>query len=174
MGNVRWAIDRATCNGGPCDGALKPVTTEIVYETYARQRAAIRLVQFEVWKDGVTDRDDPDLWKKLDVQVHSRVVGTAAFDSRYVSFDRRVGNNARYSLDLRDLDSVVGMGTITDPANCPAYPVTYVAGTNETYIEAPVEFYVTVNGAELRPAGASMFVVRYQNYTGLYAPCVAP
>lgn len=174
MGNVRYAINRATCGGGPCEDTLHPYSGDIVYDTYARQRAAIRVVEFEVWKEGVTDRDDSDLWKKLDVQVHSRVVGTEAFASRYVSFDRRVGNNARYAIDLRDLDSVVGQGTIKDAAKCPSYAISYVPETNQTYVEAPVEFYVTVNEAELRPEGAPTFRVRYQNYADLYVPCVSP
>lgn len=169
MGNVRYAINRMTCDGGPCESSLYPFTTDVIYETYARQRAAIRVVQFEVWKEGVTDHDDPDLWKKLDVQVHSRVSGASASTTRYVSFDRRVGNNARYAIDLRDLDSVPGSGL-----SCPPYPVTYVPGTNETYVEAPVDFYVTVNGAELRPEGAATFRVRYQNYADLYTPCITP
>jgi hypothetical protein len=174
MGNVRSAIQRETCGGGPCESTLRPVTSDILYDTYARQRAAVRVVEFDVWKEGVTDHDDPDLWKKLDVQVHYRVIGTERFTAKYVDFDHRVGNDARYSIDLRGLDSVVGATTITDPANCPSYPVTYVAGANQAYVEAPVEFYMTVNGAELRPDASPAFVVRYQNYAQLYAPCVTP
>lgn len=172
LGNVRYAINRATCAGGPCEDTLRPYSGDIVYDTYARQRAAIRVVEFDVWKAGVTDRDDADLWKKLDVQVHSRVTGAETFSSQYVSFSRRVGNDARYSIDLRTLDSVPGFGTITNAASCPAYLISYVPETNQTYVEAPVEFYVTVNGAELRPAGAPTFRVRFQNYANSYAPCV--
>lgn len=165
LGNVRYAIERQTCNGGPCEGSLKSFVGDITYETYARQRAAIRVVQFDVWKAGVTDHDDPDLWKKLDVQVHSRVVGSAnpSFSQRWVSFDHRVGNDARYTIDLRDLDAVPG----TPGAACPPYPLTKI---NEAYVEAVVELYVTVNGVELRPAGGT-WRVRYQNYADLYRAC---
>lgn len=164
IGNVRYAIERQTCNGGPCESSLKAFGGDITYETYARQRAAIRVVQFDVWKEGVTDRDDPELWKKLDVQVHSRVLGSASFTQRYVSFDHRVGNDARYTIDLRNLDAVPG----TPGAACPPYPLTKI---NEAYVEAVVELFVTVNGVELRPASGT-WRVRYQNYVDSYRACV--
>lgn len=173
VGNTRYAINRQTCSGGPCESTLHPLTTTAVdYDTYARQRAAIRVVQFDVWKEGVTDHDDADLWKKLDVQVHYRVEGESAFTTRYVNFDHRTGNDARYSLDLRDLDSLPGLGTITDAVNCPSYSITHVPETNDVYVQAAVEFYFTVNGVSLRPSSGKHFRVRYQNYAGLYAPCV--
>jgi uncharacterized protein YraI len=164
MGNVRYAINRMTCDGAPCASTLLPFTSEITYETYARQRAAIRVVQFDVWKAGVTDRDDPELWKKLDVRVYSRVVGAPTFTQRWVSFDRRVGNDARYSIDLRELDSLPDVRA----GGCPAYPITKV---NDAYVEAPVEFYVSVNGVELRPPSGT-WRVRYQNYLDGYRACV--
>jgi hypothetical protein len=167
MGNVQYAIERQTC-GGICDGALKPVTGPIVYGTWARQRAAVRAITFEVWKDGVTSWDNPDLWRQLDVQVHSRVGGTGPFTSRYVRFDKRLGNNARYAVDLSPLDPIPGLTTVQNPADCPAFPLE----SSGAYVAATLELYVTVNGAELRPEGGGTFRVRYENYAGLYAPCV--
>ncbi len=172
IGNVRYAIDRMTCNG-ICESSLRAVDGDIHYDTYARQRAAIRALTFEVWKDGVTSWDNPDRWKQLDVQVHSRVGSTGAFTTRHVDFDRRLGNNARYAVDLRALDPIPGPFTIQDPSDCPAFDLAVQPGSNGTYVEAVVELYVTVNGVELRPSGAaSVFRVRYANYKGLYAPCV--
>jgi hypothetical protein len=172
MGNVRYAIDRMTCNG-ICDASLKPVSGEISDDMWARQRAAVRALTFEVWKDGVTNWDNPEQWKQLDVQVHARVGSTGAFKTSWVSFERRIGNNARYAIDLRSLDPIPGLFTIQDPSDCPAFELTATAHSNGAYVEAVVELYVTVNGAELRPAGAgSAFRVRYANYKGLYAPCV--
>lgn len=169
VGNVRSVISRQTCNG-PCESDLKPVQGAIVYDTWARQRAAIRSVYFEVWKDGVTSWDNPDLWKQLDVQVHSRVGSAGAFKSAYVSFDRRLGNNARYGVDLRGLDPIVGNATLTNVADCPAGLVALPSG--EPLVEATVELYFTVNGAELRPANGGTFEVRYVNYKAPYAICV--
>lgn len=172
IGNVRYAIDRMTC-GGICESSLREIDGDIRYETYARQRAAIRALTFEIWKDGVTSWDNPDRWKQLDVQVHSRVGSTGPFTTRYVDFERRLGNNARYAVDLRALDPIPGTFTIQHPHDCPAFDLTIQAGSNDAYVEAVVELYVTVNGVELRPSGAgSVFRVRYANYKDLYAPCV--
>ncbi|MBX3264651.1 MAG: hypothetical protein KF782_33575 [Labilithrix sp.] len=172
VGDVRYAIDRATC-GGICDGSLRPVTGEIPYDTWARQRAAVRAVTFEVWKEGVTDRDNPDLWRQLDVQVHARVGASGAFTSSWVSFDKRVGNNARYAIDLRALDPIPGHFTIQDANDCPAFELGVPADPSGAYVDAVVELFVTVNGVEVRPSGpGSVFRVRYTNYKSLYAPCV--
>ena len=172
IGNVRYAIDRMTCNG-ICDGSLRPVNGDIPYDTWARQRAVIRALTFEVWKDGVTNWDNPDRWRQLDVQVHSRVGNTGPFAMHHVDFDRRLGNNARYAADLRALDPIPGLFTIQDASDCPAFDLSVPSGSNDAYVEAVVELYVTVNGVEVRPSGpGSVFRVRYTNYKGLYAPCV--
>ncbi|MBX3221282.1 MAG: hypothetical protein KF795_12235 [Labilithrix sp.] len=172
IGDVRFAIDRMTCNG-ICDSSLRPVSGEIQYDTWARQRAAVRAITFEVWKEGVTDRENADRWRQLDVQVHSRVGTSGPFSSSWVTFDKRVGNNARYAIDLRALDPVPGNFTIQNASDCPAFTLGVPAGANGAYVDAVVELFVTVNGVELRPAGAgSVFRVRYTNYKGLYEPCV--
>jgi hypothetical protein len=170
MGNVRAVTSRATCNGGPCDADLRPAEPEVLYDTWTRQRAAIRELTFEVWKDGVTSWDNPDLWRQLDVQVHSRVGSTGAFKTSYVTFDRRLGNNARYAVDLRALDPIDGQGTVAKAADCPTFPL--VATPDGQYVDATVELYFTVNGAELRPSTGGTFRVRYENYKGMYAVCV--
>lgn len=169
MGNVQSIIERRTCNG-PCEVDMRPVRGDILYDTWARQRAAIRAMFFEVWKAGVTDFDNVDLWKQLDVQIHSRHSGSDLWTTSYVSLDRRVGNNARYTVDLRTLDSLDPHFTITNPADCPAFPLTVTQ--DGSYVETTVELYFTVNGAELRPASGDVFRIRYQNYRGLYAPCI--
>jgi hypothetical protein len=171
VGNPSVIISRQTCNG-PCESDLHPVTGEILYDTWARQRAAIRSFYFEVWKDGVTSWDNPDLWKQLDVQVHSRASGTGAFSSAYVSFDRRSGNNARYGVDLGALDPIKGQFTIANQSDCPTFPLTAPASNGGQYVEATVELYFTINGVELRPSPGGTFRVRYQNYKSSYAVCV--
>lgn len=174
IGNARWALDRQTCDGGPCEASLQPLgEAPVVYDTWVRERAAIRVVQFDVWKERVTDRDNPDLWKELDVQLHSRVAGTQDFTTRYVDFDHRVGNDARYGIDLRSLDALSFPGVVPARADCPSYPLTRIAGSGgDDLVEVPVEFYVTVNGVELRPASGKTFQIRYRNHASLVAVCL--
>ncbi len=175
IGNIRYAIERVTCEGGPCDSTLRPVPAELVYDSWARQRAAVRVITFETWKEGVTDFDNGDLWKQLDVQVHTRVQGTTTFASSYVRFSKRAGNNARYAVDLTAIDPIPGHVMVQDKKDCPAFPLKSAA--NGAYVEATLELYMTVNGVEVRPEGAGsdgLFRVRYQNYADRFAPCVAP
>ena len=171
LGNVRSVMSRQTCKG-PCESDMRPVTGELLFDTWTRQRAAIRAIFFEAWKDGVTSFDNADLWKQLDVQVHSRVSGSGPFTTAYVGFDRRTGNNARYALDLGALDPVPGRVTITKKSDCPSFALSAPAENGGQYVEVALELYFTVNGVELRPAPGAAYRVRYQNYKGLYAPCV--
>jgi hypothetical protein len=167
VGNVSYAIDRASC-GGVCDGALRPIPGEVLYDTWARQRASIRVIAFEIWKEGVTDWENPDRWRQLYVQVHARAVGEGRFSTRHVPGDRRLGNNVRYTVDLVALDPIPGVHTPTRVEDCPAATLTAAA----SHVDAIVELYFTVNGIERRPAGPdSTYRVRYQNYRDLYAPC---
>jgi len=168
MGNVRSVISRMTCAGGKlCEGDLRAVSsTPIPYDTWARQRAAIRQLTFEVWKQGTTDFDNPELWRQLDVQVHYRAGGAGDFRTAYVDLERRVGNNARYAVDLRSLDPIPGIVGIA-AADCP--PLTREPGS--PYVSSTVEVFFTVNGAELRPAGGGAFLVRYENYADAFAAC---
>ena len=171
VGNVRAVISRQTCNG-PCERDLHPVAGELLYDTWARQRAAYRGITFEVWKDGVTDHDNPELWKQLDVQVHSRVGSAGPFTSTYVTFERRLGNNARYLADLTSLDPIKGLYAVSSVADCPPFPLTAPPANGGQYVEATLELFFTVNGVELRPSGGGTFRVRYQNYRSAYALCI--
>jgi len=171
MGNVRSVTSRQTCNG-PCESDMRDVQGDVLFDTWTRQRAAIKAIYFEAWKQGVTDFDNADLWRQLDVQVHSRVGSSGPFTTAYVGFDRRTGNNARYAVDLGALDPIDGRVAITKASDCPAFPITAPADNGGQYVEATVELYFTVNGAELRPAPGASYRVRYQNYKSSYALCV--
>ncbi len=174
LGNARYAIERQTCDGRACDASLRPVPPAIVYESWARQRAAVRVITFEVWKEGVTDRENPDLWRQLDVQVHARLQGTTTFTTSYVALDRRVGNDARYAIDLAKLDPIPGFAVADTAEKCPAVPLRLPPELNGGYVEATVELYATVNGVELRPDGGGaggLFRVRYQNYADRFPAC---
>jgi hypothetical protein len=130
--------------GDPCDGGA-PLGDGFTYDAWGRTRAVMGNVCFSVWKQGVTDRDDPDLWRKLDVQVHHRFGGDGDFQSAYVPFAGRRGDDARFAFDVRALDPYL-------PVHCPR-----VTGD-----EARLEFYFTVNGAALRAADGAPFVGVYR------------
>jgi len=177
VGNASVAIARATCDGGPCAADLHPLDGGFSFDTWARQRAAISSAYFQVWKAGVTDFDNPDLWKQLDVQLHARFDESAPFASSYVSFDRRVGNDARYAIPLRSIDpfrgpSGFGGVVVTNKADCPAVPLR--VSQDGMYVETDVFFYVTMNGTELRPAAGKSFKGTFSDYKGSYAVCLLP
>jgi len=169
MGNAVFVTSRATCSGGPCDADRHPLTDVFGFDTWVRQRAAIKAAYFDVWKRGVTDFDNPDLWRTLDVQVHTRFGDSGTFSTRYVSFDHRVGNDARYALPLSSVDPLGG-STITKKEDCPKVPLKVSA--DGMYVETELQFWFTVNGVELRPAPGATYRGKFSDYKGLYEVCL--
>ncbi len=154
-GNFVQLIARDAASADACDGGAA-LGEGFAFGTWARQRAVAANVCFEVWKAGVTDWDNPDLWRQLDVQLHTDF--GAGFAADYVSLRDRVGNNARYAIDLRGLDPF-------RPYSCPEVPVSTVDQGGEPYVQAELLFYVTVNGVEFRPAGpGSLFRGLFTDY----------
>ncbi len=152
FGELRTLITRDA--NDPCDGGGL-AQQAFSYDTWARQRAFITSACFQVYQPGLTDRDDPDLWQKLDVQVHYRYAGQQTWTTRPVSFDRRTGNNARYRFSLRDVDPFRSY-------HCP--DATPTPTSNGQYTQLGFEYYVTVNGGELRPAPGAAFAGNYTDY----------
>lgn len=145
MGNEAVVIGRATCDGGPCAADRRPLADGFRYDTWARQRAAIRGLYFDVWKAGVTDFDNPDLWRQLDARVYYRFAGESDWRWAYVPSIGRVGNDARYQVSLRELDP---FGLYE---GCPDAPFTIVESSGgPAQAEASVELYFMVNGVALR------------------------
>lgn len=168
IGNGMFVIARETCNGVACDRDRHPITERWTYETWARQRAAIRTLSFEVWKEGVTDRDNPDLWRQLDVRMYYRFGSTGAFQMRYVAFETRTGNNARYAVPLTAIDPLPDFPALTA---CP--PVPLAPTPDGTLVSTLLEYYFTVNGVEYRPANGTVFSGVFSNYkTALLATCL--
>jgi hypothetical protein len=178
VGNASVLLDRGTCGmgsaAGPCYGDASPAGTGATFGTWARQEAAITEVFFDVWKAGVTDFDNPNLWQELDVESHSRLDPTQPFTMAYVNFAQNVGNNARYSLDLRPLDPLPGEngGVLTSASQCPGIPATITS--DGQYVQVDMEVFFTVNGVALQPSGGGTFHIVFQNYAGLYAVCSYP
>ncbi len=158
MGNPGVEIERYTsrtcANARAYDGSVS-------YEQWARTRAAVRNLCFEVYERGLTDRENPELWRDLDVQVHYRFGNEVftGFTTEYVNQAGRVGNNAQYAFDMGHLDPFIG--------GCPRISVQWDRSSTSDWVDASADlhFYFTVNGKELRPGGAgSTFDVNYKHY----------
>lgn len=152
IGDAQTSITRDSAD--PCDGGL-PAQQGFSFDTWARQRAVHTNLCFQVYQPGLTDRDDPELWQKLDAQLHWRYAGQQSWQMAHVNLDRRVGNNARYRFGLRDVDPFRSY-------HCPE-----VAGTPDPsgqYEQIRLEYYVTVNGGELRPAPGAAYAGTFSDY----------
>ncbi|HEY5935067.1 MAG TPA: hypothetical protein VIU61_10540 [Kofleriaceae bacterium] len=152
----RWVAD--PCN----DGRRELGDAPVIYDTWARQRAAIRNICFEVWKPGVTDTDNPDYWRLLDVQVHFRHGSSGPFEMAYVnSIDRR-GNNRRYAWALEiQHDPTAYVASL--PQMTAPFRILSESG-DWAFVESDLEFYFTVNGRKLETPSGNRFVIRYQEY----------
>ena len=170
MGNFTTVMSRE-CSGGrgaACDRDRRGSDGGFLFDTWSRQRAATTTLSFEVYKSGVTDFDNHDLWTQLDVRMYSRVGDSAAFQMQYVNVDQRVGNNYRYMVDLRGLDPIVGLSQITDKSKCPA-----LINEGNGLVKADLQYYFVVNGTELRPQSGGVFHGTYENYKDAFATCLS-
>ncbi|MEO6771911.1 MAG: DUF6209 family protein [Kofleriaceae bacterium] len=139
--------DSAPCGGGP-------VTSGFTYDTWVRQRATITNTCVEVYQPGMTDHDDPDLWQKLDAELHVQTA-PQTWQVFPIGFESRVGNNARFAFDWRGVD----------PFRAHNCPQTAVAPTTDgMYVQTQLAYYVTVNGGEYRPAPGAAFAGTFVDY----------
>lgn len=158
MGNVTASLSR----GGSrrCDGATG-FGSQLSYGSWARQRAAITDLCFEVYEPSLTDDDGTwsrgDLWQKLDVKVHHRFDPAQPFVTDYVSVAGRVGNNAQYAVDLRAFDPFM-WGRCTT-----GIPLSTTNEVDGAHLQATLEVYFTVNGEDLRPDGRDAFHIVYDD-----------
>ncbi len=153
LGGAVAKLSRETAD--PCDGGVDAGGV-VAFGTWARQRAAITNLCFRVWSPGVTDRDDPTVWQKLDATLRWRPRGsTAPLRTVHAWFDRRVGNDARFTVGVRGLDPF-------QPYQCPEQPTTVTP--DGQYVRAEVEYVVVVNGVELRPAPGAFFTIGFEDY----------
>ena len=155
LGNVAAVTSRASSSR--CEGAVA-VTGDVRYDSGTRQRPVVTDLCFEVYEPGVTDFDNADLWQQLDVQAHHRFDPAGPFSTSYVSFAHRVGNNAQYAVDLRALDPFAWGRCLGD------IPLTTTSVGGEGRVQATLEVFFTVNGAELRPDDAAGYRVVYEDY----------
>lgn len=134
------------------------------FTSWARQRAGQAVFTFEVWAPGTTDRQNPDLWRDLDVQVHYRYAAQGPYQTEYVDLDAQTNNNARYALNLRRFDpwSVDGESQLKARPGIPVAPKKDGAGTVVGQ-QAKLSFFITVNGKELRPTAGTDFEGTFEN-----------
>lgn len=166
LGNATATISRAASRRCGDAVAFGP---ELRFGTWARQRAVITDLCFEAWEPGLTDVESPNLWQQLDARVHTRFDPTKPFATEFVALADRVGNNARYAVDLRAFDPFQ-WGRCADDV-----PTTRVSEPWADLDVATLELYFTVNGVELRPADGGVFRVVYENYAGsARSGCASP
>ncbi len=161
LGNLKVIISRA---GGGCDAAVALPNDGFTFGTWARSRAADTALCFEAWEPGVTDRENPELWKQLDARIYYRYGSTGPFKFAWVDYDKRVGNNARYRAELRGIDPFRPYQFA-----CPAAPLTFSA--DGFYVNTTMEFYLEVNGKQLRPSPNGVFVGFFDDYSDAYKSC---
>jgi hypothetical protein len=155
----------------PCNNGYSALGTEPrIYDDWARQRAAVRNVCFEVWSPGITDWDNPDFWQQLDVQVHYRYGTTGAFEQAYVDSNGRRGNNRRYAFPLTyGLDPLTNVPSLAQMRA----PFRILSEQNGyALVEADLQVYFTVNGRKLTPAPEALYTIRYQGQVRV--PTLAP
>lgn len=142
----------------PCASTTRLDNWPISYDSWTRQRAGVRNVCFQVWKPGVTDTDNPDYWKLLDVQVHYRHQGSADWKTAYVPSIDRQGNNRRYAWTLTQEMDPLGGNNVAD-----AKAGFYVENEQPAWanVKSTMEFYFTVNGHKLTTSTNENFRVEY-------------
>lgn len=144
----------------PCDDGRNVLgDAPVIYDEYVRERATLRNLCFEVWSPGITDWDNPDFWKQLDVEAHYGFVGSPVKQAYVSSIDRR-GNNRRYAWGLDfALDPTAYVPSIAE------MPVPFeITSEGQGYasITADLAVTFTVNGRTLNAPSNKPFVVRYE------------
>ncbi|OFZ21267.1 MAG: hypothetical protein A2X94_07375 [Bdellovibrionales bacterium GWB1_55_8] len=106
VGNFAVQIERGGYSG-PCEPASPLGNGTVSYDSWARQRATVKLVCFEVYRKDVTEyfRSFSDIDRYLGLRVYRIDGGAPSGDGRWgVSLVGRRGNNAVYALDLSAFD----------------------------------------------------------------------
>jgi hypothetical protein len=139
-----------------CGGA--DAAQGFTFDTWTRNQADITNLCFQAYQPGETDTDGGALWQELDAELHWRLVSGAAstpWATTPIGYDARVGNNAQYALSWRDVDPF-------RPYHCPelaAQPT-----PDGQYVQIGIEYYVDVNGGQLRPEPGAAYAGTFVDY----------
>lgn len=168
MGNVVARISRDSSH--PCNGGT-PLVDTVTYSTWARQRATVSNLCFEVWEPGLTDWQNPDQWRLLDVRAHYRFAPNDPWQWQWLGAVDHLGNNARYALDLGGVDPFANATCAA--ASSETVPTETLSQPGGDLARARMELYFTVNGAELRPSAATSWQVLFEEYASALpaGPC---
>ncbi|MBU1221455.1 hypothetical protein KKF34_12175 [Myxococcota bacterium] len=146
--------DSSACNNGtPWSGST------IYFGSWERTRAVVGNFCLEVWQEGVTDFNNPQLWQQIDARVYYRFEGED-FRSKYIDFVDYTGNNARYAFNLASIDP---LGIY----RCPDFETRVeTLPSGEQQEQAMMEFFFSFNG-QIHTTGNDgnpYFVVNYTDY----------
>lgn len=155
MGHVTATISRAASR--PCESGVA-FGGRLVFDTWARQRAAVTDLCFEAYEEGRTDVDEPELWRLYDARVHYRFSSEQPYVSEHIPLVGRVGNNAQYAFDLRSLDPFLW-------GRCPGnMPLTRMSRPGGDMLQAEAQVYFSINQRTLQPGDDEAFRVVYEDY----------
>jgi hypothetical protein len=170
MGDVRYASTRSVCDHGrACDGERKPLGGgTFTFDDWSRERAASNMLSFRVYKPGVTDYDNGNVWRDLDVRVYTRARSRDEFHSTPVDTEKRIGNDEGYAFDVRSLDPFKAPSN-SNHRVCP--DVDAQRSSDGATVSATIELYFTVNGVELRPAPGESFRGVFTDAASPWAGC---
>jgi hypothetical protein len=127
----------AAGGGHPCEGAEVELEEGFYFDDDARRYPRTNTC-LQVWKPGVTDTDNAELWKQLDVRMYYRI-GDLPWQMRWFDFVDRTGDNARFAFDVQQFDPLVG--------SCPNVQPEFDG--ERVWVEG--EFYFTVNSVVVQP-----------------------
>ena len=145
LSSVGWVGDftyKASRAGGPPCADAGSLDEGAHYGTWARMRAIVSGLCFQVWQSGVTDWHNPDLNDQLDVSVVCHWDGEDSPRTHGVGFNGYVGHNAQFVFDPRGLDPFRSY-------RCPDVPVFDGADG----VVARATCHARVNGEHFGPAG---------------------
>lgn len=111
-----------------------------LFDTWVRQRAALRRVCFSVWQAGVTDTDRDDIWQLIDAQVRFRFSPDEAWQTASAQHIGRRGNDALYAFDLSPIDPFRFGHCTVEPTR---------PSQNGQYVAADVELQLLANGTAI-------------------------
>jgi hypothetical protein len=157
IGSPSATINRSFNASDPCGDSARLDDAPIAYGEFARTRATHRNVCFEVYQAGVTDNATADFSKLLNVQVHYKWKGAAAYRTDYVNSVDRRGNNRRYAWILAQ-DPMLRTSNAVD-IDAPVEIASEDTATAE--LRSTLEFYFTVNGQKLTTTTKQNFRVEF-------------
>lgn len=139
-----------------CGGS--DASSGFTYDTLAREQDDITNLCFQVWQPGETDTTDGELWQQLDAELHWHLVTSSAqtaWTTTPIGYDARVGNNAQYAQSWRAIDPF-------RDDHCPE--LTPDPTSDGLYVQIQIEYYIDVNGGELRPEPGASYVGNFIDY----------